>query len=60
MVTFYPTIDRVYTMKVPSTEGELTLLRILEKMDSVFHQNMYLHPLVQQRSLKGLWMDIKI
>ena len=43
MALFYPTIERILTMKVPPTEGELSLLRFLESsLDDSFE--VYFNP----------------
>ena len=43
MALFYPTIERILTMKVPPTEGELNLLRFLESsLDDSF--DVYFNP----------------
>ena len=43
MPLFYPTIERILTMKVPPTEGELSLLRFLEStLDDSFE--VYFNP----------------
>ena len=43
MALFYPTIERIITMKVPPTEGELFLLRFLkEALDDSFE--VYFNP----------------
>lgn len=43
MAIFYPTIDRLLNMKVPPTEGELTLLRFLQStLDDSFE--VYFNP----------------